>query len=237
MSTARCFSKDSPDDAVLIESICRKAGKLETTIQTPVPVSALTVKEGHIDIWLLRVLTRGVVPHPLCGTTDSDVCTFEHAELNCASCSNSITPASTQVPHWSHSPLDWVIQAAVHFIVYTPRNGDICKNANKNIPAARNAPGISSPTPGYDSLSALVCFHSTALCQRVDIDPVRRDGVVFLLNGWHWKHGSLQRPEPFQPEWQELIGELFERTYNPMLTWMETRRQWALMAFLNQVIS
>lgn len=103
---------------------------------------------------------------PLCGTTASDLCTFEHAELNCASCSNSITPASTQVPHWSNALLDGVIQPVVHFIVYTPRNGDICKKANKNIPPARNAPGISSPTPGYDSLSALVCFHRPALFQR-----------------------------------------------------------------------
>lgn len=129
----------------------------------------------------------GLCFFPLCGTTASNLCTFEHAELNCASCSNSITLASTQVPHWSHAPLDWVIQPAVHFIVYTPRNGDICKNANKNIPAVRNAPGISSPTPGYDSLSALVCFHRTTVFQRVDIDPVPLNGVVFLLNGWHWK--------------------------------------------------
>lgn len=116
---------------------------------------------------------------PPCGTTASEQCTFEHAGLNCASCSNSITPALTQVPHWSHALLDWVIQPAVHFIVYTPRNGDICKKANKNIPAARNAPGISSPTPGYDSLSALVCFHRTALFQRVDIDPVLLNRLVF----------------------------------------------------------
>lgn len=115
----------------------------------------------------------------LCGTTAPDLCAFEHAELNCASCSNSVTPVSTQVPHWSHTPLDGVIQPALHFIVYTPRNGDICKKANKNIPSARNAPGISSPTPGYDSLSALVCFHRTTLFQGVDIDPVLVNGVVF----------------------------------------------------------
>lgn len=83
---------------------------------------------------------------PQCGTTVWNPCTFEHAELNCASCSNSITPASTQVPHWSPAPLDGVIRPAVHFIVYTPRNGDICKKANKNIPGARNSPGISAYT-------------------------------------------------------------------------------------------
>ena len=132
-------------------------------------VESILLKAGEACVFL-----------PPCGTTASDLCTFEHAELNCASCSNSITPASTQVPHWSHAPLDGVIQPAVHFIVYTPRNGDICKKPNKNIPPARNAPGISSPTPGYDSLSALVCFHRTTLFQRVDIDPVLVNGVVFF---------------------------------------------------------
>lgn len=120
---------------------------------------------------------------PLCGTTASDLCTFVHAGLNCASCSNNITPTSAQVPHWSHAPLDGVIQPAVHFIVYTPWNGDICEKANKNIPPARNSPGISSPTPGYDSFSAPFCFHRTLLFQRADSDPVLVNGVVFFLNG------------------------------------------------------
>lgn len=73
-----------------------------------------------------------------------------------------------------------MIQPAVHFIVYTPQNGGICETANKNIPGAKNAPGISSPTPGYDSLSALVCFHKTMFFQRGNIDPVLVNGVVFL---------------------------------------------------------
>lgn len=121
---------------------------------------------------------------PRYSSTTSDLCTFEHAALNCASCLNNISMASTQVPHWRHARLDWVIEPAVRFIVCTLQNGDICGKPNKNIPGIRYAPGISSPTP-YHSLSALVCFHRTALFQWVDTDPVLVNGVVFLLNGWH----------------------------------------------------
>lgn len=121
---------------------------------------------------------------PRCSSTTSDLCAFEHAALNCASCLNNISMASTQVPHWRHARLDWVIEPAVCFIVCTLQNGDICGKPNKNIPGIRYAPGISSPTP-YHSLSALVCFYRTALFQWVDTDPVLVNGVVFLLNGWH----------------------------------------------------
>lgn len=105
-------------------------------------------------------------PPPLGGTTCSDLCTLVHAGLNCASCSNSTAPASAQVLHWSSAPLDGVIRPAVHFIVYTPWNGDICEKANKNIPPARNATGISSATPGYDSFSVLL-FSQNAHEERI----------------------------------------------------------------------
>lgn len=151
-----------------------------------------------------------------CGTTASDQCTFEHAELNCASCSNSITLASAQVTHWNHAGVDGVIQAAGHFIVYTPPNGDICKKANKNIPAARNAPGISSPTPGYHSLSALGCFYSTVLSQSGYWSCTCEHSPV-LLNGWHWQLRSLERKTERERECvcQRAIG-----------FWMRVCREW-----------
>lgn len=128
---------------------------------------------------------------PLCSLPQPRTRAFEHAELNSASCSNRISRAWTQVLHWSHAPLDWVIQPALHFIVYTPRNGGICKKANKNIPWARYAAGISSHTPGYDSLSALVCFsqkHSPFRGRFCTTWMV----LCFELKAWHWKHGSLK---------------------------------------------
>lgn len=106
-----------------------------------------------------RKLLEACVFFTLCGRVASDQPhTYIHAGLNCASCSNSITLASAQVPHWSHTPLDGVIRPAVHFIVYTPWNGDICEKANKNIPPTRNAPGISSPCTWLQFLQCSLLF-------------------------------------------------------------------------------
>lgn len=113
-----------------------------------------------------------------------------------------------------------MIQPAVHFIVYTPRNGDICKKAIKNIPPAWNAPGISSPTPGYDSLSALVCFHRTREWILILYSWM---ALCFFLNRWHWKTQVPHKAEAchiFGPECLKFIGELFGKLVSMSSTLM-----------------
>lgn len=162
---------------------------------------------------------------PQCGTT----CTYEHAGLNCASCLNSITPGSTQVLCWKHRLLDGVIRPAVHFIVYTPQNGDICEKANKNIPGAKNAPGISCL---YTWLRFLECTRVFLQnLQRVDIDPVLVNATVFCT----WSTGPLNC--------RGLVSELFRKwastSSNVMVKWMELHgechvaqgRQWRVISW------
>lgn len=120
-------------------------------------------------------------------------CTFEHAELNCASCLNSITLGSTQVLHWKHSLLDWVIRPAVHFLMYTPQNGDICEKANKNIPGAKNAPGISSLYTWLWFLECTRLFSQGRDLSESGYWSCTREWRGVLLNGWHLKQESLKR--------------------------------------------
>lgn len=158
------------------------------------------------------------VPPPY-GRTCSDLCTLVHAGLNCASCSNSITLASAQVPHWSSALLDGVIRLAVHFIVYTPRNGDICEKANKNIPPARNSTGISSATPGYDSFSVVLfsqnphregilalcsCTVCVCMCVCVYVFP--------FLNENNWKHACDNKPRLLFR--QQMFGKWLQPRWN-----------------------